>query len=304
MKRIFTEYVRSLAADIEPTEEDFDAVWKKLGDALRHKMVERSLWGAPPSYLGVCGSNSWSEKDAFEELLCDCYSFSFVHRLSGLAALLEKFAAAQRVCRHWARHLQRFPGGRYAKEVADRRRRLDELVGRGRPDVATAHQIIRESARYNVSGRVRDFNSPHIGLELLASSRDWCCRVSARPARAADPPQTMPGLDVRGSWLLDLRETGRPTIIRTPDNRPLRSRVRYRVDEATGAVRWYELEVGRPDTVSIAVTFAFDAAMGEWLPAGMVETFGVESEEERGEGRAQYVNWRRFAVETRLLPVP
>lgn len=189
-------------------------------------------------------------------------------------------------------------------KVVDRRRRLDELVGRGRPDAATARQIIRESARYNVSGRIRDFNSPHIGLELLASSRDWCCRVNARPARAADPPQTTPGLDVRGSWLLDLRETGRPTIIRTPDNRPLRSRVRYRVNGATGAVRWYELEVGRPDMVSIAVTFAFDAAMGEWLPAGMVETFGVESNEERGEGLARYVNWRRFAVETRLLPVP
>ncbi len=89
MSFIFTEYVRSLAAGIEPGREDFDAVWTKLRDALRSEMIKRSLWSAPPSYLGICGWNSWSAREALEELLSDCYCFIFVRRLPGLEALLE-----------------------------------------------------------------------------------------------------------------------------------------------------------------------------------------------------------------------
>ncbi len=89
MTLIFTAYVRSQDSGVEPTAEDFDEVLDKLGDALRSEMVKRSLWSAPPSYLGICGWSSWSQAEAFEELLYDCYSFNFVHRLAGLAALLE-----------------------------------------------------------------------------------------------------------------------------------------------------------------------------------------------------------------------
>ena len=89
MNLIFTDYVRSLDAGIEPTAEDFDAVWGKLHDALRSEMIKRSVWSAPPSYLGICGWNSWSAQEALEELLSDCYNFIFVRRLPGLEALLE-----------------------------------------------------------------------------------------------------------------------------------------------------------------------------------------------------------------------
>ncbi len=89
MSFIFTDYVRALDAGIEPTAEDFGALWDKLRDALRREMIRRSLWSAPPSYLGICGWNSWSAKDALEELMSDCYSFIFVRRLPGLEALLE-----------------------------------------------------------------------------------------------------------------------------------------------------------------------------------------------------------------------
>ncbi len=89
MNLIFTEYVRSLDAGIEPTPESFEAAWGKLREALRSEMMKRSVWSAPPSYLGIYGSHSWSEKGALEELLSDCYSFIFVRRLPGLEALLE-----------------------------------------------------------------------------------------------------------------------------------------------------------------------------------------------------------------------
>lgn len=89
MSLIFTEYVRLLDAEIEPGREDFDAVWGKLRDALKSEMIKRSLWNAPPSYLGICGWSSWSAKEALDELLSDCYCFIFVRRLPGLEALLE-----------------------------------------------------------------------------------------------------------------------------------------------------------------------------------------------------------------------
>jgi hypothetical protein len=89
MNLIFTEYVRSLDAGVEPSERDFDAVWEKLRDALRSEMIKRSVWSAPPSCLGVFGGDSWFAEDSLEELLSDCYSFIFVRRLPGLEALLE-----------------------------------------------------------------------------------------------------------------------------------------------------------------------------------------------------------------------
>ncbi len=89
MSLIFTEYVRALDSGVEPGREDLDAVLGKLRDALRSEMIKRSLWSAPPSYLGICGWSNWSVKEALEELLNDCYCFVFVRRLPGLSALLE-----------------------------------------------------------------------------------------------------------------------------------------------------------------------------------------------------------------------
>ena len=83
----FTEYVR-VALDGEPSASRLDDVFTKLGDALKHEMLRRGLWTAPPSYLGIFGGQSWQQAETFEELLTDCYLFNFVKRLAGLGALL------------------------------------------------------------------------------------------------------------------------------------------------------------------------------------------------------------------------
>lgn len=85
---VFTRYVEILERGEQPEEETEEGVWRKLADALRHELRQRGLWLAPPSYLGVLGAMSWTRDEAFEELLCDCYSFVFVQRLGGLAGLL------------------------------------------------------------------------------------------------------------------------------------------------------------------------------------------------------------------------
>lgn len=88
MNLIFTEHVRALASGAEPTDKELDVVFKKLRDALRKEMQQRGVWSASPSFLGVLGSESWFDDEALDELVNDCYTFSFIHRQTGLEGLL------------------------------------------------------------------------------------------------------------------------------------------------------------------------------------------------------------------------
>ncbi|MEE8523329.1 MAG: hypothetical protein V3T72_05310 [Thermoanaerobaculia bacterium] len=90
MRRAFTELVRSLEPGGEPFPAGFDIAWKKLQDTLIGELRRRSLWNAPPSYLGIHGGSRWTDPGALEELTSDCFLSVFVHRLATLKALLEK----------------------------------------------------------------------------------------------------------------------------------------------------------------------------------------------------------------------
>ena len=90
MKSAFTDYVRSLEPGSELYSPTFDAAWIKLRDALIGELKNRSLWSTPPYFLGVSAGGSWSEPEALEELLVDCFMSVFVQRLETLKALLEK----------------------------------------------------------------------------------------------------------------------------------------------------------------------------------------------------------------------
>ncbi len=90
MASIFTSFIRALDSENSPPERDeFEAVWSSLRRALISKLKRKSLWSASPTYLGVYGWSSWSEKEALEELLADCYQFIFVDRQRGLRAELK-----------------------------------------------------------------------------------------------------------------------------------------------------------------------------------------------------------------------
>ena len=90
MSSAFTEYVRALDPGGEaPSRECFEAFWDFLRDALIGEMRKRGLWRSSPRYLGIYARTSWSEGDALEELLVDCYAF-LIRRLRGLKAQLEQ----------------------------------------------------------------------------------------------------------------------------------------------------------------------------------------------------------------------
>ena len=88
MELIFTDYVRALEPGEDPSAERFETLWRRLRSALVAELRKRSLWDAPPSYLGIYGGGSWSQGETLEELLLDCYAFVFVDRLEGLKAQL------------------------------------------------------------------------------------------------------------------------------------------------------------------------------------------------------------------------
>jgi hypothetical protein len=176
------------------------------------------------------------------------------------------------------------------RELPDRELRAERLFGSGRLDWTSARRIIQESARFNLDGRVRDFNTPIAGLELLTESRSWCCRVKARSVR---------GANADGRWLLELEETQRPTLVRTVDGEPAYAKGEFLVDPASGAITQFELTVGRPEPITLRVTFARDPALEMWLPAWMWESFRLEGGQ--AQGHARYSRWRRFQASSRII---
>jgi hypothetical protein len=179
------------------------------------------------------------------------------------------------------------------EELQDRQQRVEHLLGSGRLDWTSAQQIIEESARFNITRRLRTFNTPIVALDLLDPSRSYCCRIDARAARSGEEAS---------GWLVDVRETTRPTLVRGPGGAPAFSRAQFNVDPETGAVTRLQLEVDKRAPVKITVTFARDESLGLWLPDEMLESFEIDNDIVTG--RARYTRWRRFETSTRILAVP
>ena len=86
----FTAYIRSLGpAGEPPSAESFGTLLGTLRGALVHEMKRRSVWSAPPSFLGVYGGRHWADSDVLEELLLGCYQYIFILRLAALRRQLE-----------------------------------------------------------------------------------------------------------------------------------------------------------------------------------------------------------------------
>jgi hypothetical protein len=101
MPSVFTAFVRGLHGERTPDADLFHDTWHGLRAALAGEMKKRGLWQSPPSYLGVCGWESWDSEappgpvstraqSALGELVADCYTFIFVDRLQSLKRHLEE----------------------------------------------------------------------------------------------------------------------------------------------------------------------------------------------------------------------
>ncbi len=104
MKHVFTDYVRVLAAGGSADDELAKAVWEKLRSALAGELHRRGLWNAPPGYLGLHSSHSWSEGDALEELTADVFAYNH-RRASSMAAQLKVRDSVEGM---WFRNIRNF----------------------------------------------------------------------------------------------------------------------------------------------------------------------------------------------------
>ena len=184
------------------------------------------------------------------------------------------------------------------KPVADRRDRLLRLLTSTTVDAARLQDIANESARFNVGPISRNFNVPTTVLFYFLPSTIE--RFSFERKGTKD-------LDGVVTWELEFKETARPTLIRTRDDRDVPASGRVWVTPTDGAVVRTRLELrgfadqhrdrdapqlnsgprqpNRPSMPQesderrlesravVEVSYRFDRTLGASLPLRMSETY-------------------------------
>ena len=179
--------------------------------------------------------------------------------------------------------------------VTDRTIRLKQLLMEP-GSTAEVRALADEGARFNIGDIARNFSEPTLVVTFLASktSERFAFRKSAVESREDSV-----------SWVIDFKETTRPTLIRN----------RHRSLPAEGKV-WVEPESGRIVRTRLVihdrqgdvhgevdVAYRLDPRLEMWVPSEMVEDYFHPGTElgEHIEGRATYSNFRRFDTETRII---
>ena len=184
------------------------------------------------------------------------------------------------------------------RPVRDRQERLTTLFLD--PSVSAERQIqgIRtESARYNIGGVERNFNTPTFALLFLRLSHklrfEFERVTDTSPRLDLDPPA-----DPAGVWVLRYTEVWPTSVIRGRDGRNLPAEGRFWIEAATGRVLVTELIVD-DDAVNATITVRYEAddAMGHLLPVEMRERYDSRRPDSRVDGTATYSRFRRFQVQ-------
>lgn len=191
------------------------------------------------------------------------------------------------------------------REVRDREDRLAHVLMGAEGRFDEARRLSDESARFNLGNVQRNFNVPTSTLFFFVSENHDRFKFAAR--RVADD----------GTWEIAFRETGKPTLIRTPDGEPVVSAGTLWVRPDNGVivrtlldvdVRMRRLDPPQHGTGRIDVRYRLVDTLGTWLPAMMDETFEAtrdkshdrEKSWDKITGHAEYSNYRRFETSARI----
>ncbi|MCH7750401.1 MAG: hypothetical protein IH939_20165 [Acidobacteria bacterium] len=187
------------------------------------------------------------------------------------------------------------------RAVRDRQERLTRLFLD--PSLMADRQIqgIRmDSARYNLGGVERSFNTPTYALLFLHSS--YKLRFEFERVMDTSPPL---GLDlpanIDGVWVLGYKETWPTTVIRGGDGRNLPAEGRFWIEPATGHVLVTELIVNDAAVNAIiTVRYEADDTMGHLVPVEMRERYNNRRVGSRVDATATYSRFRRFQVQVEV----
>jgi len=189
------------------------------------------------------------------------------------------------------------------RQLRDDRDRLARLLADPRSgDGLGVQQIIEASARFNIGDVERTLNIPTLPLLFLHprfQSRFHFERVerdAPRVAMQAEDPDAGVAPRFRVStevWVVAYEETGRPTLVRTPQgrNRPVRGRLW--IEPGSGRVLMSELLTGDDDLrVVIAVSYQSEPLLGFLVPVEMRERYEARARGTVIEGVAIYDSFR------------
>jgi hypothetical protein len=183
--------------------------------------------------------------------------------------------------------------------IADHEDRLLQVLQSSYGSMDEARRLSDESARFNIGPIVRNFNVPTTALFFFTPANLQRFKFT-RKAIAAD-----------GTWDIAFRETMRPTLIRTPEGRPVATEGTLRVNGQTGTIvrttlRMSELGVP-PDShgsgaAEIDVTYRLVPSVEMWLPEKMTEAYEVVRGAmwERTTAEAGYSEYRVFQTSVRI----
>lgn len=174
------------------------------------------------------------------------------------------------------------------------RTRLQSLLGdTTRPLASRVRALADLQAKYNLGDLYRTINVPTLALEFLLPDRQPRFRFKHTGTTL-----------FRGTpaWIVGFEERERPTIIRTPEGRDIKSSGTFWIDPATGAVLRSELRTGqvagRPLHSIILVSYSPNVRFDMLLPDDMNELYLTGRM--RIEGHATYTNFRRFETAVRI----
>jgi len=176
---------------------------------------------------------------------------------------------------------------RDGQQVRDREERLAKIFLSGsRASFEQARTIMDEGARYNIGNIQRNINAPTLVLTFLTDEQRG--RFSFKLGKPDDD-----------GAVIEFRETGRPTFVRTTNDRDLPVNGKLWVDEQTGTIRRTELDaVDTTVEAHITVTYLQDPALGMWVPSRMEERYRRGRDTSEVRGMATYSKFRRFQVKT------
>lgn len=176
------------------------------------------------------------------------------------------------------------------RPVRDRENRLTKLFLESR-DTVTAiergHEIAVASAQFNIK-QIGTVDNPMLAIGMLQRVYRERFRFTLRGRDAAA------GQDV---WIVEFRETARPTIIRVSGDRDIVARGRYWIDANGGQVIRSEVvfnSLGSESTIT--TSFAPDDRLGTHVPVEM--RFRRSNSNNEVRGVATYGRVRRFEVGT------
>ena len=167
--------------------------------------------------------------------------------------------------------------------------------------LAQARAITAASARYNLGPVERNFNVPTTVLQFLLPQHQDRFRFRKVGEESAGHERV---------WVIDFRERGRSTFIRTPEGRAAPSSGRLWIVPAEGRVIRTRLAVEAGVRAEIETAWQREDRLKLWVPEEMREHYrgpwkttgdsGQAGERLDVRGLARYSNYRRFEVEYRL----